>query len=218
MSRLARLARAIRGDAAGLAAAEFALALPAVLGVGSFAIELTNYAVTNERVSMISLQTADNASRVGILASSSSQQLREVDVNDVLAAIRLQGGGKLALTTKGRVTISSIRGNADGSQSMEWQRCVGLKKGAGWDSSYGTMTTTPFTGMGPANQRVTAPAGSSAIFVEVNYEYTPMVTWYGSAKRKLTYISSFIVRDSRIAGAPTNPTSATVAACTQWTV
>ena len=209
--------RRLLRDTRGMAAMELALAAPAVAGMAAIGIELTNQAMVNERVSQVALSAADNASRVGIAATSASQQLREVDVNDFMTAIRLQGE-KIGLTTNGRVTVSSLRADSSGVQKIEWQRCIGKKSGVDWASHYGTASTTAtVTGMGPTGQRVAAPANNAVIFVEVNYEYRPLVGNFGRKKRRLQYLASYIVRDNRLSGVPSNPApQATVASCSVY--
>ena len=107
-----------------------------MLGIGLYGIETANLALINLRVSQIALSLADNASRVGTMSTLNTVQLREVDLNDVLQATRLQGAG-IKLTTFGRVTLSSLE-NPSGTQNIHWQRCIGLMRGTGYDSSYGT--------------------------------------------------------------------------------
>ena len=105
--RQCRSARRLRRDRSGVALMEFALCLPIVLCVGLYGIETANLALINLRVSQIALSLADNASRVGTMSTLNTQQLREVDLNDVLQARALQGTG-INLTTNGRIILSSL--------------------------------------------------------------------------------------------------------------
>ena len=142
-------------------------------------------------LSQIALALADNASGVGVYTSA-TQQLREVDVDDIFAATRYQDSG-INLTTNSRITLSSLENiqqtyDPTGPvQRIHWQRCLGTKSGTGYDSSYGTTTTTAGTtatladagttvasGMGNAGAQVTAPPGSGVMFVEVNYLTKPL--------------------------------------------
>ncbi len=217
MASAARKDRAVtrlRTDRSGLALMEFALGLPLVLTIGLYGVETANLALANLRVSQIALNLADNASRVGLASSLTTVQLREVDMNDVLQASRIQGG-RINLSKYGRVTVSSLE-NASGTQRIHWQRCFGLMKGAGYDSSYGTTLATDGTddkpatqgtdvstgkganaGMGDAGAKVTAPLYSGVMFVEVNYQYQPIAPYWMTGPRRLHYIASFIVRDNR---------------------
>lgn len=115
-------------DRAGLALLEFALSAPIVLLVGCYGIELANLAIVHMRVSQIALSLADNASRVGAYSNLATQQLREVDVNDILQAARYQGAA-INLTANGRITVSSLENVAQSYdtqpvQRIHWQRCI----------------------------------------------------------------------------------------------
>lgn len=215
ISRL-RALRALWDDRRGLALLEFALVLPVVLSLGAFGVEGATLAMANLRVSQVALNLADNASRVGLASPLAKTQLREVDVNDVLQAARLEGGG-INLTTNGRITLSSLE-NIQQSydtvpvQRIHWQRCAGLKAGTGYDSTYGRTTAaaggdatagnagTVSSGMGDSGAMVSAPPASGVMFVEVNYDYQPV---FGSlfqslfTTKRIHYVASFIVRDKR---------------------
>lgn len=135
-----RTLRRLRRDRSGTAMLEFAFSLPIVLGLGAYGLEISNQALLQVKVSQIALNLADNASRVGVFSSLNSQQLREVDINDVLQAARYQGQS-IALTTNGRIILSSLEGDSTGVQRIHWQRCLGLKSGTGYESSYGITAT-----------------------------------------------------------------------------
>lgn len=222
-------------DRSGLALMEFALGLPLVLSLALYGAETANLALANLRVSQIALNLADNASRVGIASTLNTMQLREVDMNDVLQASRLQGA-RINLSQHGRVIVSSLE-NASGTQRIHWQRCFGLMKGSGYDSSYGTTKVSDGTddktanqgtdvstgkgsnaGMGDSGAKVTAPLNSGVMFVEVNYEYQPIAPDWLIGPKRLHYIASFIVRDSRDFSRIYNPANATRSTCDKYTV
>jgi Flp pilus assembly protein TadG len=225
-----RSLRALWRDRSGLAMLEFAFAMPVVMAVGAYGLEITNLALLNMRVSQIALSLADNASRVG--GSMATQQLREADINDVLQAARYQGTS-INLTTNGRITLSSLE-NVQQSydttpvQRIHWQRCLGIKSGTGYDvdPTYATTTTDGTTatsgndgtaapsGMGDPGALVTAPVGSGVMFVEVNYLTKPLFgTWLTSPAR-IHYVASFIVRDKRDYAQIYNPSpTATLSTC-----
>ena len=205
----------LRRDRRGLALLEFAFTLPLVLAVGGWGIELSNLALCNLRVSQYALNLADDASRVGQSAASGVTNMREADANDVLQGARLQGAS-IGLTTRGRVTLSSlenIQQNYDSGpvQRIHWQRCAGAMSGTGYDSSYGTTRVTDGTDDKQANAgtavptgmgdtaKVMAPTDSGVMFVEVNYLYKPLFgsLYLGSTPRIVHYVASFIVRDNR---------------------
>ena len=220
MNRFAKFrafANRLRRDTSGLALLEFAFSAPIVLSIGMYGIEVSNLALMNMRVSQSALNIADNASRLGLTTSLNTQQLRESDINDLVSQIRQQTGG-WNLTTRGRVTITSLE-EKSGDQIMHWQRCVGLRNGVDYKSHYdkpgeavtptdgsdtsagnqGVIITPKGTGMGPTGGKVVAPPNSGVIFVEVNYEYDPVVSdrWLPAGTTRLSYIASFIVRDRR---------------------
>lgn len=175
-----RVLRRLRANRRGVAMLEFALTLPIVVPIGMYAVELCNFGVRQLQLSQAALTLADNASRVGVDTNMATQQLREVDINEIVEGLRLQTRG-LQLTTNGRVTISSLE-MKDGEQWIHWQRCVGLKRGAGYDSTFGAegaggTSGTPFHGMGEG-MRVKSPANSGVIFVEINYDYIPLISNY----------------------------------------
>lgn len=220
-----RTLRALRRDRSGLALLEFAFSLPLVLGIGCYGIEIGNLALLNMRISQIALNLADNASRVGVADGLTLQQLREVDVNDVLQAARYQGAS-IGLTTNGRIILTSLE-NVQQSydsapvQRIHWQRCLGMKSGTGYDSTYGTTAveagstalianagTTDADGMGPAGSLVTAPPDSAVMFVEINYLTRPLFGTFLTSPARIHYIASFIVRDRRDFSRLFNPTPA----------
>lgn len=212
MTILARSRRSIAAlalDTSGLALLEFAYAMPLIMGVGLYGVETASLALANLRVSQAALTLADNASRVGV-DDESSQQLREVDLNDVLQQVRIQAS-TWELTSRGRITLSSLE-EKGGKQVIHWQRCIGLKKGPNYDSSFGTTDaldgtdtqpsndgTVVIGGMGDAAAKVTAPPGSGVMFVELNYDYKPVVSerWLPGGSARLHYVASLIVRDRR---------------------
>lgn len=208
----------LRRDRSAIALTEFAMGFPVLLTLGCYGLDVANLAITNLKLSQITLNLADSASRVGVNSSLSTQQMREVDVNDIFQGLKYQGQS-IGLTSVGRVILSSLE-NSGGTQKIHWQRCIGLKSGVGYDSSYGTTTTTAGTdatagnsgttvtgGMGPTGAKVTAPTGSGVMFVEVNFLYTPLFSWLSSPAR-ISYTGSFIVRDPRDFSQIYNPSPA----------
>jgi len=221
-ARLAASFHRLRRDESGLALMEFAFTLPLILAMGGYGGELSNYALTQMRVSQIALNLADNASRVGVDSGLQTVQLREADINDVFAASRLEGAG-VNLTTYGRVTLSSLEGQSDGKQLLHWQRCIGLKSDSGYGSSYGNAgsgdTGIYVTGgMGDADAKVVSPPSSGVMFVEINYEYQPLFGKLFMKPTKIHYIASFIVRDKRDFTKVWNPApTATASTCSTYT-
>ncbi|WDF72638.1 TadE/TadG family type IV pilus assembly protein [Novosphingobium sp. KACC 22771] len=229
------LLRRIARDSSGASLIEFALALPIVFYMGGAGIEYTNMARVHLQISQIALDLADNASRVGLSSNLAATQIRETDMNDVLAGARLQGNG-LGLTTNGRITISSLEMVMQSYdtvpvQRIHWQRCVGLKSGTGFASSYGTTSTTAgtdatlanagttmSTGMGDTGYKVSAPTGAGVMFVEVNYTYQPFFGTMFVTNKVMHYTASFVVRDLRDYAQIYNPSpAATRMTCDRFT-
>lgn len=204
----------LRRDASGTALTEFAFTLPLVLAVGCWGVELSSLALCNLRISQYALNLADNASRVGLDGASGVTSMREVDVNDVLQGAKLEGAG-IALTTNGRITLSSLENvqqSYDKSgrvQRVHWQRCIGAKSGAGFESTYPTVSTSAgsddkqanagvtVANYGPSTAPVTAPNDTGVMFVEVNYQYKPLFGTIYMNPQIVHYIASFVVRDNR---------------------
>ena len=186
---LGRLAR----SASGLAATEMALSMPFLLGAGLWALELSNYALATMQVNQIATHIADNTSRVGEKSLLEDVKLYESDINDLLEGASLQGGKTLQLFDSGRVIVSSLE-TKDGEQWIHWQRCIGKKN---WESSYGKEGDKPEIGMGPAGEEVFAFDGEAVIFVELVFDYKPLVSGRFIGEPTIHSISSFTVRNSR---------------------
>jgi hypothetical protein len=186
---LARLAKA----RAGVAATEMALSLPFLLGVGLWAIELSNYALTTMQVGQLSSQIADNASRVGEKSMLEEIRVYESDFNDLFEGASLQAGKKMALFDNGRVIVSGLQNNK-GDHHIKWQRCVGKKA---VNSSYGKEGDKLKEGMGPPGEEVYAFEGEEVIFVELVYDYDPLISSAFVGEPTIRSIASFTVRNAR---------------------
>lgn len=194
MKRLYALLR----SRSGVAMTEFALGAPLVLMAGLWGTETANYALTTMKVGQLTVQIADNASRVGDLSTLQNRKVYESDINDVLYGAQLQAGG-LQLFQHGRVIISSLQvrptgGGGSGQQFIAWQRCRGAKP---VNSSYGVENQTLPHGMGPNGDQVTAQPDDAVIFVELRYTYQPIVSNRFIGNEDITSIASFTVRDDR---------------------
>lgn len=214
--RLSRFVRRLGSNQNGLALVEFALTFPVVLVVGGYGIELANFAIINTRISQLTLELADNASRVGMDNGLASYKLDESRTNMLLDSIKMQGAG-MKLTTNGRITLSSLEGQADGTQLLHWQRCIGLKSGAGYDSNYSAGTGSngkTVTNIGGSSQPVVAPAGTGVMFVEVNYDYKPLFSGLFVDSKVISHTAFFLIRDNRDLSGWTNINNSPVYACT----
>ena len=187
--RLRALRRRLRDDTSGVAFTEFALALPLLLILGLGGLETAHYALATQQLSQIAMTAADNASRV-------RQYIDESDVNDVLTGAKFVGR-YIDFANRGRIILSDLeQSTTDTSkQWIRWQRCAGAKNVA---SSYGvpnTMNTSTMTAMGPPGNQVQSAANTGVMFVEVVYDYQPLVAGYFvGGSRTLRTRSAFNVR------------------------
>lgn len=210
LARGTRLARKLRGDRSGMALIEFAFTLPIFIGLGFYGVEVSNLAITQMKMSQIALNMADNASRIGTLnATLGAKVITEQQINDVFQAAALQAGAA-GLYQDGRTILSSLEVNAQGGQTIMWQRCKGMDLE---DSNYGAQGTgatgTGFAGMGPAGDTIQASAGTAVMFVELHYTYHPLFGSMFMGERELYQEAAYTVRDSREIGKPpTNNVSA----------
>lgn len=209
--QVSKFAAVLFSNTSGLALTEFAMAFPVLMALGMYGIDTANLALTNLKLNQIALNLADNASRVGVNGTLGIQQMREVDVNDILQGAKAQGAS-INLTTNGRIILSSLERDTSDVQRIHWQRCLGLKSGAAYDSHYGTTAVADGTtatgnagtlapsGMGETGAKVNAPLDTTTttgvMFVEVNYRYTPIFSWLSGAS-DLRFVASYLVRDSR---------------------
>lgn len=189
--------RRLRRDTSGLALLEFAFTLPILLLLSLTGAELTNYIITRMRISQIALHLADNAARIGSGSQLQAKTITEADINDLFVGANLQSG-EMDLKGRGRVILSSIERSTVNTVNsrIRWQRCYGAKTSR--TSSYGTVaTSTNVTGIGPTGRQVSAPENGVTMFVEVYYEYQPLVKNSLAPSTSITEIASMMVRDRR---------------------
>lgn len=181
----------------GVAAVEFALTAPIILTLFLAGAELTNFAITRMRVSQIALHVADNASRIGTNSVFATVQISELQINDLFLGANLQAG-TLDFKAHGRAIVTSFEPvanpNPTGKFLIRWQRCYGDKP---WLSSYGTAGPTQLDDIGPEGQKVTAPDEAAVIFVEVAYDYKPLIVGKFVKNTLIHDIAAMTVRDQR---------------------
>lgn len=206
-----RKLKAFANNTSGVALIEFAYILPVFMGFGACAIEVSNLTLARMRVSQIAMTLADNAARVGVNSGLSQKQVFESDVYDIFEGLRLQGGS-LNINGRGRIVLSSLQAKVGGGQWIAWQRCTGSKS---FTPSYGSAgtgrTVTTYPGMGPAGGEIQAPANGAVMYVEIAYDYRPLIepiaqgmTYFGMNvnNQTLLYRAAYIVRDPRVLGDP----------------
>jgi len=192
------LLRSLRADTGGLALIEFAFAAPVLLMLSLTGAELTHYITTKMRMSQLALHLADNAARIGSGSQLSAKRISEADINDLFVGAGLQSG-ELDLYENGRVIISSLEPmanpNDDGTYRIRWQRCSGAK--TAHVSTFGEAGDTDLDGMGLAGRLAIAPENGVTMFVEVYYEYQPLLGDHLAPSTAMTEIGSMMVRDRR---------------------
>ena len=197
--RRTSLRRMLR-DSSAVAMTEFALATPLVLTLGLWGLETANLAITHMRVSQAAMHLADNASRIGETSSLTRRKIYEDDINDFFLGSNYQAGEAIDLYEFGRVIISSLQveEGTDMQQYIAWQRCKGRGQ---FQSDYGVQDTgkgdPSFQGMGPVGEEVFALKGEAVMFVEISYEYQPIVTDAFLTSREIKASSAYTVRADR---------------------
>lgn len=197
-ARQSSLLRGLWQSAAGIAATEFAMTFPILLAIGLTGLELVNRTIVTMQVNQLAVQIADNASRIGDESMLQDRRIYESDIQDLFYGAEIQAGNALDFYGRGRVIISSLEvvpGSAN--QYIHWQRCMGRRAAS---SSYGNAEdglSGGFPGMGPPGEEVIAFPGEAVMFVEVVYEYKPLIGNPFGAPADIKTTASFAVRDDR---------------------
>ncbi|WP_271077777.1 TadE/TadG family type IV pilus assembly protein [Aurantiacibacter sp. MUD61] len=192
--------RTLARNQSGVAMTEFALTLPFLLGAGLMGLETANRALVQMQVSQLAVQIADNASRIGDTSVLEDRKIYEDDINDLFYGAHVQSTAGVDIFSHGRVILSSLEvvDGTDDQQYIHWQRCMGTKI---HDSSYGDEgdgLSTTIAGMGPAGEEVIAFKDDAVMFVEVSYDYQPIVGEpFSFGSHEIHAIASFNVRDDR---------------------
>lgn len=193
--------RRLCSNASGVAMTEFAVSLPFVLGVGLLGLETANRALVQMQVSQIAVHIADNASRIGEQSMLQDRKIYEADINDLFYGAYLQGGAGIDLYEHGRVVLSSLEvvpGSEDDQNYIHWQRCMGTKDHQSSYGDEGDGLGSGISGMGPPGEEVFAFAEEAVMFVEISYDYQPIVgAPFSYDSDVISVIASFTVRDDR---------------------
>lgn len=188
----------LRRSQSGVAVVEFALALPVLLIVGVMGLETANLALTNMRIAQVAAHVADNASRIGDASVLENRRIYESDIIDLLHGASIQAGEEVGLFNHGRVVISSLQyKDSTGYQYIRWQRCLGDKAFSSVYEKEGAGLDGKLPGLGAAGERVTAMSGEPVIFVEIAYDYQPLMPNPVTNDRVIRAEASFLVRDKR---------------------
>lgn len=186
--------RRLGKDRSGLALTEFALSLPVLLVLILMGLEVANFALAHMRVSQIANSVADNAGRVNTVVD-------EANINEVFAGAELIGES-IDFIDNGRIVLSSLQpNNMTGwfaGQMINWQRCdgsLGVAPAYGWQGR-GRFFPSLRDGMGRPGNRIIAAPGTAVMFVEVTYEYQPLVSEdILGPNRRIRYESAMNVRE-----------------------
>lgn len=177
----------------GVAMTEFAVTLPLFVFLIMGGLEVTNLALIHLRLNHVAETTADNASRV-------RSQMDESDIDEIFTGAQVEGKS-IDLDGKGRVILSSVQdnnqpGNGRG-QMIRWQRCFGGKRIPPAYGREGKGQTDPSLkdGIGRPGRRIAAQPGTAVMFVEVAYDYDPMIFTGIIDPREIRYESAFNVRE-----------------------
>jgi Flp pilus assembly pilin Flp len=164
----------LRRDEHGVAFVEFALVAPLLLFLILGGLEVVNYGLALLKVNQIAMTVADNAGRV-------TTGIDEANVYEVFAGAGVIGES-MDFEQHGRIVLSSLQDNeqknSDHGQMINWQRCWGDLDVA---PSYGTegkgrTDNSLADGMGPEGNKITSVPGTAVMFVEVSYDYQPLIS------------------------------------------
>lgn len=195
--RMAAMAARLSRSTRATVLIEMAFCIPLLILIGFGGMEIANLTLVNTRISQLGLNTADNAARIAVGSNLAQPQIREVDINEVFVGADKQAGN-LGFKSRGRIILSSLEQNKDGGQWIHWQRCYGDLKVASAYGPEGTGATgTDFKGMGPKDHEVTAAAGTAVMFVEVVYEYKPLLYGHLIGARTIRTAAAFNIREAR---------------------
>lgn len=178
-------------DSRGVAIIEAAFALPLLLLIGLGGMELANLVLTHSRINQIGMSVADNASRIG----GATGDVREYDLEELSTSVALMTKG-MSFDENGRVILSSMERETDGTHWIRWQRCFG---GLDQQSSYaGEGADVPTSLIGDGDGQLKVFDDKQAImFVEIFYTYEPFLTKALFGEMDIHKEFAFTVREAR---------------------
>lgn len=195
--KIGATAASLRRESRAAVLIEMAFAIPFIAFVGCGGLEMANLVLTHTRINQVALNAADNAARIATGSSMSQPIIREIDINEVFTGVARQTEG-MDFKENGRIILSSLERNDDDGQWIHWQRCYGDMDVASDYGEQGTGATgTDFAGMGPAGEEVTASDGTAVMFVEVVYQYRPLLYGKWLGPRTIRSTAAFNIREGR---------------------
>lgn len=189
--------KSILKSQSGVVIVEFALMLPLFVGITVVGLEYSYFALVNMKLNQIAVMAADNASRY-------TPTMDEADFIDVTAGTGVIGD-PIDFNANGRIILSSLQHNGltgtNEGQVINWQRCNGNLTSVA--SQYGVQGTGASNavlkdGVGSPANRITAIQGTAIMFIEVVFDYKPLIapSFPGSVQlnRRMRFESAYIVR------------------------
>lgn len=172
----------------GLSYVEFAFTAPLLIMALTYGLELANIAIMHARISNLAGMMADGAARV-------RDSIDESDINELFIGAGLAAGTG-NITQHGRILVSTLEDNAATAtttdQIITWQRCKGKKKPT---STFGKEGDVVTDGVGKIGNKISASVGNPVVFVEVIYDYQPLISNSLFGAMEIRYASAFSVRD-----------------------
>lgn len=164
----------LRRDDKGVAFIEFAMMAPVLLFLILGGLEVVNYALAQLRVNQIAMTVADNAGRV-------TTGIDEANIYEVFAGASVIGQS-MDFKKHGRIVLSSLQDNEQKGgkhgQMINWQRCYGdlsVQPAYGVEGD-GRTDNSLENGMGATGNNITSVPGTAVMFVEVSYDYQPLIS------------------------------------------
>jgi len=134
----------------------------------------------------------DDASRV-------RSSITEDNIAELFTGAKL-AGQSLSFAENGRIILSSIQSIPDNAPTpgvkefkIRWQRCTGANAA---NSSYGLEgNTVPLPGIGPVSRKAGPRLNSEMIFVEIVYQYQPLISEAFLGPQTIRTTAAMIVRE-----------------------
>lgn len=193
-NRATRFLGKLHQDKSGLALIEFAFVAPFLLTVGLTGMETANLAVGHLQVSQVAMLVADNASRV-------RNSIDEADIREIFTGADLTGSS-IDFSPNARIILSNLehngRSGSNEGQWIRWQRCYGGNTNyvsTFGDEGDGETNSSLAAGIGPAGKKISATAATAVNFVEVVYDYKPLVSDRFFGDIVIRYQSAFVARE-----------------------
>lgn len=153
--------RRLAADRRGAVAIESALAFGALIVVAVFLVDAIRLTAAIARLDRVAATTANLAARVDTLVDETD--FTSVSRNDAVATFFLAGnqvGQPDDLAKDGRIILSAVRANPDGSFTLQWQRT---------SAGYGFVATSRLDTPPPL------PTGGNFIASEAFLRFKPLI-------------------------------------------